>query len=462
MDQIVKAIVDFTNWLWGPPLMIILAGGGLFLTIRLGFFQFRHLFYMWGQTFGQMMKKPEDPNAISPFQAATAAIASTIGAANIVGVPVAIAFGGPGAVFWMWIIALLGCASKFSEIVLGIKYREKDASGEYVGGPTYYLAKGFKNKTLGKFLAGWFAFFLMIEIIPSISTQTVSAAQNAATLGIPDIATGIAMALIVLVIVVGGTKRLVQVTERLVPVMALIYVIGALVVIGVNIDKLPGVFVLIFESAFAPMAPVGGFAGSTLALALRWGAARGTYSNEAGMGSTPHAHAQANVKDPHDQGVVAMVSVFIDTFIVLTLNALVVISTLYAPGGILAQGYTEEVSQVINKTNLAQTAFGTVFGTQAGAMFVAVCLFFFAFSTVLSWNMFGKINIIYLFGKKAAPVYSVIALVFIFLGTLMSNDLVWELTDMFNNLMVIPNAIALFALSGVVVKICHMSKKASK
>ena len=263
MDQIVKAIVDFTNWLWGPPLMIILAGGGLFLTIRLGFFQFRHLFYMWGQTFGQMMKKPEDPNAISPFQAATAAIASTIGAANIVGVPVAIAFGGPGAVFWMWIIALLGCASKFSEIVLGIKYREKDASGEYVGGPTYYLAKGFKNKALGKFLAGWFAFFLMIEIIPSISTQTVSAAQNAATLGIPDIATGIAMALIVLVIVVGGTKRLVQVTERLVPVMALIYVIGALVVIGVNIDKLPGVFVLIFESAFAPMAPVGGFAGSS-------------------------------------------------------------------------------------------------------------------------------------------------------------------------------------------------------
>ena len=150
VDQIVKAIVDFTNWLWGPPLMIILAGGGLFLTIRLGFFQFRHLFYMWGRTFGQMMKKPEDPNAISPFQAATAAIASTIGAANIVGVPVAIAFGGPGAVFWMWIIALLGCASKFSEIVLGIKYREKDASGEYVGGPTYYLAKGFKNKALGK------------------------------------------------------------------------------------------------------------------------------------------------------------------------------------------------------------------------------------------------------------------------------------------------------------------------
>lgn len=290
VDQIVKAIVDFTNWLLGPPLMIILAGGGLFLTIRLGFFQFRHLFYMWGQTFGQMMKKPEDPNVISPFQAATAAIASTIGAANIVGVPVAIAFGGPGAVFWMWIIALLGCASKFSEIVLGIKYREKDASGEYVGGPTYYLAKGFKNKALGKFLAGWFAFFLMIEIIPSISTQTVSAAQNAATLGIPDIATGIAMALIVLVIVVGGTKRLVQVTERLVPVMALIYVIGALVVIGVNIDKLPGVFVLIFKSAFAPMAPVGGFAGSTLALALRWGAARGTYSNEAGMGTAPIAH----------------------------------------------------------------------------------------------------------------------------------------------------------------------------
>ena len=196
--------------------------------------------------------------------------------------------------------------------------------------------------------------------------------------------------------------------------------------------------------------------------AISQGAKRGLFSNEAGMGSTPHAHAQANVTDPHDQAVVAMVSVFIDTFVVLTLNALVVISTLYTEGGPLANGYTGAVTETLNKTNLAQTAFGVVFGTEAGAMFVAVCLFFFAFSTVLSWNLFGKINAVYLFGKKAVPVYSVIALVFIFLGTVMSNDLVWELTDMFNNLMVIPNAIALFALSNLVVRVTDRKRAAGK
>lgn len=438
MDQIVQAIVDFTNWLWGPPLMIILAGGGLFLTIRLGFFQFRHLFYMWGQTFGQMLKKPEDPNAISPFQAATAAIASTIGAANIVGVPVAIAFGGPGAVFWMWIIALLGCASKFSEIVLGIKYREKDESGEYVGGPTYYLAKGFKNKKLGKFLAGWFAFFLMIEIIPSISTQTVSAAQNAATLGVPDVATGIIMALIVLVIVVGGTKRLVQVTERLVPVMALVYVIGALAVILVNITKLPAVFVMIFESAFAPMAPVGGFAGSTLALAIRWGAARGTYSNEAGMGTAPIAHATAQTDHPVRQGFWGIFEITLDTLIVCTVTALVVLVTgawQAVPGDQAAA--------------MPSMAFQTVFG-KVGDYVVTISILLFVLSTVIVLVFYGERQARYLFGYKFSRVWKFIYIAAILLGVFGGLEFLYQFLDFFLALIILPNMIALIVMSGEV------------
>ena len=211
---------------------------------------------------------------------------------------------------------------------------------------------------------------------------------------------------------------------------------------------------MIFKYAFQPQAIFGGGFGYAIKTAISQGAKRGLFSNEAGMGSTPHAHAQANVADPHDQGVVAMIGVFIDTFVVLTLNALVIISTLYTSDGILATG---AIPEGIGKANLAQTAFGTVFGESVGAAFVAICLFFFAFSTVLSWNLFGKINTIYLFGKKSVMVYSVIALVFIFLGTVMSNDLVWELTDMFNNLMVIPNAIALFALTSMVVGVVHKS-----
>ncbi len=222
---------------------------------------------------------------------------------------------------------------------------------------------------------------------------------------------------------------------------------------------LPATFAMIFKYAFQPQAIIGGGVGYALKTAISQGAKRGLFSNEAGMGSTPHAHAQANVADPHDQGVVAMIGVFMDTFVVLTLNALVVISTLYTADGPLAACGAAAASETLGKANLAQTAFGTVFGAEAGAMFVAVCLFFFAFSTILSWNLFGKINMVYLFGKKSVPVYSLLALVFIFLGTVTGSDFVWELTDMFNNLMVIPNALALFALTGVVVSSVHTGKK---
>ena len=234
--------------------------------------------------------------------------------------------------------------------------------------------------------------------------------------------------------------------------MAAIFLLGGLIVLIVRIKYVPATIGMIFKYAFQPQAIIGGGFGYAIKTAISQGAKRGLFSNEAGMGSTPHAHALANVDCPHDQGVVAMIGVFIDTFVVLTLNALVIISTLYTADGPLASGYVGDITGVLGKANLAQTAFGVVFGESAGNMFVAVCLFFFAFSTILSWNLFGKINVSYLFGKKSTVVYTVLALVFIFLGTMMSNDLVWELSDMFNNLMVIPNAVALFALTSLVVK----------
>ncbi|MBE6964369.1 MAG: alanine:cation symporter family protein, partial [Ruminococcaceae bacterium] len=256
----------------------------------------------------------------------------------------------------------------------------------------------------------------------------------------------------------GGVQRLASVTEKIVPVMAGLFLLGGLVILAVRIKYVPATFGMIFKYAFQPQAILGGAFGAGIKAAISQGAKRGLFSNEAGMGSTPHAHAQANVKDPHDQGVVAMIGVFIDTFIVLTLNALVIISTLYTADGPLANGYMGAVTETIDKANLAQTAFGTVFDNMFvsgfGSAFVAVCLFFFAFSTVLSWNMFGKVNVVYLFGKKnpkvCTVIYTVIALAFVFIGTMVSNDLVWELTDAFNYLMVLPNAIALFALTRMV------------
>ena len=256
------------------------------------------------------------------------------------------------------------------------------------------------------------------------------------------------------VIFLGGVQRLAAVCEKLVPLMAGLFLLSGLIVLIMRITYLPETFAMIFRYAFQPQSIIGGAFGSALKTAISQGAKRGLFSNEAGMGSTPHAHAQANVAHPHDQGVVAMAGVFIDTFIVLTLNALVIISTLYTADGPLAECGAAAAGTALTKSNLAQVAFGSVMGEQFGAAFVAICLFFFAFSTILSWNMFAKINVIYLFGgkntKTVTTIYTVIALGFVFLGTLMSNDLVWELTDAFNYLMVIPNAIALFALTKVV------------
>ncbi len=294
-----------------------------------------------------------------------------------------------------------------------------------------------------------------------VQSNAIGSTFNTA-FNIPGWIVGIVLAVICGVIFVGGVQRLAAVTEKIVPIMAGLFLVGALVVLVIRIKYIPATFAMIFKYAFKPEAIIGGGFGAAIKIAISQGAKRGLFSNEAGMGSTPHAHAQANVKDPHDQGVAAIIGVFIDTFVVLTVNALVVISTLYTEDGILYTGYSGEIMKTINKTNLVQTAFGTVFGEKFGAIFVAICLLFFAFSTVLSWNLFGKINAIYLFGRKNTKlcvlIYTLIAMAFIFAGTMMSNDLVWELTDLFNNLMVIPNAIALFALTGMVVSVANKKK----
>ena len=389
---------------------------------------------------------------MSSFQAVATAIAAQVGTGNIVGAAGAILTGGPGAIFWMWIIAFLGMATIYAEATLAQKTRIKDSEGNIQGGPVYYITRAFQGG-LGKFLAGFFAVAIILALgFFGCMVQSNSIGSTIHTaFGIPSWIVGVVLVVICAFIFMGGVDRLASVTEKLVPIMAAVFLLGALGVLIARIKYVPATFFMIFRYAFQPQAIIGGGLGAALKIAVSQGAKRGLFSNEAGMGSTPHAHALAQVKNAHEQGTVAMAGVFIDTFVVLTLNALVIISTLYTADGPLAGGYTGGVVETLNKANLAQTAFGVVYGEKLGSAFVAVCLFFFAFSTILGWNLFAKINVNYLFGPKATKPFLMIALVFVFLGTLASNDLVWELSDMFNQLMVIPNAIALFALTGVVV-----------
>ncbi len=433
-------------------LVFLLLGVGIWYSVKTRFIQVRCFGEGMKKVFGNLsLHGGKQEKGMSSFQALATAIAAQVGTGNIVGASGAILTGGPGAIFWMWIIAFFGMATIYAEATLALKTRVVDADGTIHGGPVYYITTAFKGG-LGKFLAGFFAVAIIMALgFMGCMVQANSIGSTFQTaFGVPGWIIGAILVVTCAVIFLGGIQRLASVAEKIVPVMAVIFLTGAMVILVARAKYLPETFGMIFRYAFQPQAIIGGGVGYALKTAISQGAKRGLFSNEAGMGSSPHAHAQANVAHPHEQGVVAMVGVFIDTFVVLTLNALVIISTLYTPDGPLAACGAAAASQALNKTNLAQTAFGVVMGEQLGAGFVAVCLLFFAFSTVLSWNMFGKVNVVYLFGKKAAPVYSVIALVFIFMGTVMSNDLVWELTDMFNNLMVIPNVLALFALTNMV------------
>ena len=447
-------VCNINTYLSNYILVFLLLGVGLWYSIKTRFVQLRCFKEGWNSVFGNLsLRGKKHDSGMSSFQALATAIAAQVGTGNIVGASGAILTGGPGAIFWMWIIAFLGMATIYAEATLAQETRIVEKDGNVKGGPVYYITTAFKGG-FGKFLAGFFAVAITLALGffgCMVQSNSIGSTMQTA-FGIPSWIVGIILVAICAFIFLGGVQRLASVTEKVVPIMAAIFLLGGLIVLIVRIKYVPATIGMIFKYAFQPQAIIGGGFGYAIKTAISQGAKRGLFSNEAGMGSTPHAHALANVDCPHDQGVVAMIGVFIDTFVVLTLNALVIISTLYTADGPLASGYVGDITGVLGKANLAQTAFGVVFGESAGNMFVAVCLFFFAFSTILSWNLFGKINVSYLFGKKSTVVYTVLALVFIFLGTMMSNDLVWELSDMFNNLMVIPNAVALFALTSLVVK----------
>lgn len=458
-------IVDTINSYLGDYVLIfLLIGAGLFFSIKTKFVQIRCFGEGMKAVFGNLsLNGGKQDSGMSSFQALATAIAAQVGTGNIVGSAGAILTGGPGAIFWMWIIAFFGMATIYVEAVLAQATRVKNEVGEVLGGPVYYITHAFKG-AFGKFLAGFFAIAITLALGffgCMVQSNSIGSSMHTA-FGIPTWIVGVVLVIICALIFLGGTQRLAAVTEKLVPIMAAAFLLGGLIVIIARIKYIPETFMLIFKGAFAPQAIIGGAAGTAIKAAISQGAKRGLFSNEAGMGSTPHAHALANVPTPHDQGVVAICGVFIDTFVVLTMNALVIISCLYAGNGPLspANGNTAELAKAAGlvNTNLAQVSFGMVFGENLGKMFVAIALFFFAFSTILGWNMFGKVNVEYLFGRKAVMVYQVIALVFIFLGTVSSSDLVWSLSDLFNQLMVLPNVIGLVGCVGLAVSLTKFNK----
>ena len=434
-------VLKVNDVLTGSVLIIALVGIGLLFTFKLGFIQIRGFKDGWNRTFGGLFSKKGDAgkDGMSSFQALATAIAAQVGTGNIAGAATAIAVGGPGAIYWMWISAFLGMSTIFAEAVMAQKFKQVSDDGTVTGGPVYYIRGAFKG-TFGKVLAAIFAVLIIFALGfmgNAVQSNSIAASWNTA-FGIPKIAMGIFVAVVSLFVFTGGMKRIAKVTELIVPIMAAFYIVGSLIVIFANVTAIPAAFHDIIVGAFKPAAVAGGAMGATLKLAVQKGVARGLFSNEAGMGSTPHAHAVAKVKHPVEQGFVAMIGVFIDTFVILNLTALVIITT-----GSRTTGLTG--------AQLSQYAFSTLYG-KFGEIFIAICMLFFAFSTIIGWYFFGEANIRYLFGAKAVKIYSIIVCICVALGSLQEVELVWNMADCFNSMMVIPNAIALVALSGLVKK----------
>ena len=444
IESVNSVINDF---IWGVPAMICIIGVGLYLSIRTGFLQIRKFGYAIQTTIGRMFRKKEaSDGALTPFQAVCTALAATVGTGNIAGVAGAIAIGGPGAVFWMWISAILGMCTKFFEVTLAVHFRERNAEGDLVGGPMYYIKNGLGKNW--RWLAYLFAGFGVLTVFGTgnaTQVNTITTAIDSALLNYHVISTdtvpvmnwiiGIAITILVGLILLGGVKRIGQVTERLVPFMAVFYIVLALGVVVFHFQNIPAVFASIFEGAFHPSAVTGGVIGSFF-LSMKKGVSRGIFSNEAGLGTGSIAHACADTRKPVKQGLFGIFEVFADTIVICTLTALVILTTKSIPTG---------------KTGaeLSQYAFSTLYG-KGGNIFIAICMFFFAFSTIIGWYFFGQANVKYLFGPKAVKIYSVLAAVCVFLGSLAEVDLVWNMADCFNSLMVIPNILALFALSKVI------------
>ncbi len=444
--QIIETIVGAVNTvLWDYALLFLLVATGIFFTVRLGFIQVRKFGEGGRRLFGNFSLRGDKAGkeGMSSFQALTTAIAAQVGTGNITGCATALYSGGPGAIFWMWLSAFFGMSTIYAEAVLAQKFKTTDADGHTTGGPIYYIKAAFKGG-FGKFLAGFFSVAIILALGfmgNMVQSNSIGDAFHTA-FGVPKLAVGIVCAVIAAFIFLGGVQRIASFTEKVVPIMALFYMLGCVIILCINSAALPQAIRSIFVCAFNPQAVFGGALGLGVKEAMRYGVARGLFSNEAGMGSTPHAHALAKVDRPQDQGVIAMMGVFIDTFIVLTLTALVILSS----------GMLEPVTGALTGTALAQAAFNAAFGS-FGNVFVAVCMLFFAFSTIIGWYFFGEQNVKALFGKKATKIYALIVVAFIVVGSTLKVDLVWNLSDMFNGLMVLPNLIGLLALSGLVAKL---------
>ena len=447
------------GFVWGIPMLVLLVGTGVLMTCLTGWFQVSHFRYWLKHTIGAIFKNKhvtahtdKEDRSISQFQSLCTALAATIGTGNIAGVASAIASGGPGAIFWMWLVAVFGMMTNYSENVLGIYYRRKNEAGEWSGGAMYYLKDGLGSfrgcKTLGKVLAFAFSMFCVIASfgignmgqINSIATNMQSAFH------IPNWVTGVLLMIVAALVVVGGLKRIAAVTEKLVPVMALVYVIGAITLVVMNAQNIGPAFASIFKGAFAMKAVGGGIVGSGVKAAVTWGMKRGVFSNEAGLGSSVMVHSNSNVKEPVTQGMWGIFEVFADTLVVCTLTALAVLTS-----GLVDLD-TGALLTTTEKTAMVAEAFSLKFGA-FGSGFIAVAILLFAFSTVLGWSHYGTKAFEYLFGTKATIGYRVVFVAFILVGATMQLDLAWDLSDTFNGLMAIPNLVGVVALSGQVRKI---------
>lgn len=433
MDAFYDLVLQVNDFLWGKFLIFVLMGIGLIYTFYLGMPQFTKIGQAFKLTFSGVFSKREEQGEgeMSPFQALATAIAAQVGTGNLAGVASAIAAGGPGAIFWMWVSALFGMGTIFGEAVLAQKYNER-VDGEMTGGPAYYLAKGVNSK----FLATTFAVLIILAlgfVGNMVQSNSIADAVNSA-FGINKLVIGIFIAVCAGLILIGGIKRIASFAELVVPFMALLYIIGSTVILAKNGSAILPAFKSIFVGAFSTKAVAGGLIGVTIKESVRYGIARGLFSNEAGMGSTPHAHAVAKVDHPAQQGMVAMVGVIIDTFIVCTFTALI---------NIVTGSYLDPS---LKAAAMTQKAFELGLG-RFGVVFIAISLFFFAFTTIIGWTFFGDANIKYLFGKKGSTPYKIAVLIFIVIGATLQVDLVWELADTFNGLMVIPNVIGLFILA---------------
>lgn len=425
--------------IWGPVMLTLLVGVGIYLTIGLRAIPWRRVGYSFGLLWQGRSAKTQEPGEISPFQALMTALAATIGSGNIAGVATAIFLGGPGAVFWMWVTALFGMATKYAEAVLAVHYREVDELGHHVGGPMYYIQNGLGPNW--RWLAVSFSLFGMLAafgIGNTVQSNTVASAVEA-SFNIPPWISGLVMAALTGIVIIGGIRRLGSVAARLVPFMAVTYIVGALMIIVPNIDQVPSALMTIISHAWTGSAAVGGFAGASVMMAIQFGVARGLFSNEAGLGSAPIAHAAAKTNDPVRQGLIAMLGTFLDTLVVCSMTALVIIIT-----GVWTSGSTGAA--------LTTQAFNTGL-SQVGGVVVTLALMLFAFTTLLGWSYYGERCTEYLFGVRVIKVYRVLWIIAIPIGAVGKLGLVWIIADILNGLMAIPNLIALIALSPLIFKL---------